>query len=58
MNHTGLAEKDAAFINEQRNVVERPKPVLVQKRRESCERVTRIVSEVVDRELANGSMPA
>jgi hypothetical protein len=36
-----------------------PKPVLVRLRQESpAERVTRRVAEVVDMQLANGSMPA
>ena len=48
-----------ALTTQQQDELQRPKPVLVRTWREySADWVARRVAEVVDRELANGSMPA
>ncbi len=59
MNCMKLAQTEtSAYIRGRNEKVERPRPVLVSSRREYSDVVMQRVAEVVDAELANGSMPA
>ncbi len=59
MRNLAVIDVEATAATEERNPFLQHKPVLVHTRQEDLgDRVTRRVVEVVEQQLANGSMPA